>query len=126
MDPKHTSMNTPQLEEMLSDQGVLFREYRGDGFMVVGDKTVFIVKDHEENEFEFIEVPEGQIAEVHLYKDRPSGKERNMSEDEVEVNEENHTDCTKVTIWASSHATRFFVEAKPQSVAATFIAHRIS
>lgn len=117
--------STEELEAMVSDQGVMFREYRGDGFMVVGDDTIFVVKDHENNDFEFSEIAARHIQELNTQEGYPTQRlEVKRDEEDVEV-ESNRKPCTEATMWTTNHTLIFYVDASVYKVASAFINFRV-
>lgn len=127
MEDHHNGVTTTeQLEEMVADKGVLFREFRGDGFMVMGEDTIFIVKDHDNNDFEFSELSEPHIQEVKTEEGRPTHRlERKVSAEDREVkSEEARKPSTEITIWTHSQATTFYVDSQVHKVSAAFVNFR--
>lgn len=134
MEDHHNGVNsTEELETLISDNGVLFREYRGDGFMVVGDENIFIVKDHEENGkgknpteevgIEFSEVNAEHIHELHAEENRPEHR-LEMNEDAERVDNGNQKPSTEIKLFVSNHTLQFYVQAEVHKVAAAFVNFR--
>lgn len=134
MEQHHNGVNsTEELETILSDHGVLFREYRGDGFMVVGDENIFIVKDHEETGngnhpndetgVEFSEVNADHIHELHAEESYPTHRlETREGAEKVETGTQ--APSTEIKLYVSNHTLQFYVEAEVHKVAAAFVTFR--
>jgi len=133
MEDHHNGIGTTEeLEAMISDHGVLFREFRGDGYMVVGEENIFIVKDHEGNNgssengddtgFEFSELSASHIHELHAERGYPSHRIERM--EDAEVDEGSRKPCTEIKLWVTSHSIQFYVDAPVHKVAAAFVNFR--
>lgn len=126
MEDHHNGVtSTKELEAMVSDQGVLFREYRGDGFMVVGDETIFIVKDHENNDFTFSELSARHIQELNATEGYPTHRIERREDAEKVENEETQKPCTEATMWTTKHTLTFYMDAPVYKVASAFIHFRV-
>lgn len=125
MEDHHNGVSsTQELEAMISDHGVLFREYRGDGFLVVGEDNIFVVKDHENNDFEFSELSARHLQELKTTEGYPTHRlERKVDEDEVEKNTQKP--CTEATLWTNNHTLTFYVDAPVYKVAAAFVNFKV-
>jgi len=128
MEDHHNGVNsTEELETLLSDYGVLFREYRGDGFMVVGEENIFIVKDHEtENKddgVEFSEVQTDHINELHAEKSLPNCRFSNKDNAE-KIDNGNQKPATEISLYISNHTILFYTNAPIHKVSAAFVNFR--
>lgn len=131
METHYNGVNTiEELETLVSDLGVLFREYRGDGYLVVGEDDVFIVKNNEYDEsvygtdscgFVFSEVNSGHITEIRTETRYPRLKDETVG---ISVSEESRRPCTLLTIWTTNHPVEFYVDAPVQKVSAAFVRFR--
>lgn len=133
MEDHHNGIGTTEeLETMVSDKGVLFREFRGDGYLVVGEENVFVVKDHESNKesaqngddsgFKFSELNIGQIKEIQTEKGYPDHRIEHRTA--AEVDNSTRKPCTEVTIWIANHTVVFYVDSPVHKVAAAFVNFR--
>lgn len=115
--------STEELEAHLQEHGVLFQEFRGKGFLVVNDKTVFVVKDHENRDFQFSELSAEHIHEVTTEESYPT--HRIERREDAEKTSETNKPCTEVKIWMSSHTIQFYVDAPPHQVSTAFVNFRL-
>lgn len=113
--------STTELESHLSEHGVLFREFRGDGFLVVGDENVFVVKDHENGDFHFSELDEEHIHEVGIEESYPTHR---IERTEDETKKEPEKPCTEVKLWTTSHTVKFYIDADVHGVSAAFVSFK--
>jgi len=130
MEEHHNGVNsTEELETLIGDYGVLFREYRGDGFMVVGENNIFIVKDHEDNGsnnttnedgVEFSEINAEHIHELHAEEVYPKHR-LEIQADAEKVDNGNQAPCTEIKLWVASHSIQFYADSPVHKVAASFV-----
>jgi len=127
MENHHNGVNsTEELETLLSDYGVLFQEYRGNGFIVVGEENIFIVRDHKQKDddgISFSEVNTNHIDELHAEQNRPSNRLDNK-ETATRVENGQNTKPTEIALYISNHTITFYTEAPIHKVAASFVTFR--
>lgn len=134
MEDHHNGVNsTEELETLISDHGVLFREYRGDGFMVVGEENIFVVKDHEETGngnhpndevgVKFSELNADHINELHAEEGYPTHRIE-INENAEKVDNGNQSPSTEIKLYVSNHTLQFYAQAKVHKVAAAFVNFR--
>lgn len=131
MENHHNGVSTTEeLEMAVCDKGILFREFRGDGYLVIGDENVFVVKDHESEKqsvndnkgFRFSEINIEHIKEIQIEHGYPTQRFENYEDAEVDTN--TRKPCTEVTIWVANHTVVFYVDSPVHKVAAAFVNFR--
>lgn len=131
MEEHHNGISTTEeLETIINDKGILFREFRGDGYLVIGDEDVFVVNDHESEKqsvddnagFRFSEINIEHIKEIQIEKGYPTERFENSNRAEVETS--TRKPCTEVTIWVANHSVVFYVDSAVHKVAAAFVNFR--
>lgn len=107
------------LEERLRDRGVLYRLFEGNGFVVVGDRRVFVVREPTPNSPEGFVFKEVDRDDVELFRIEAGRPEQSRY---VDGEREAHPEpLTHVKLWLPSDAIDCVVDADPREVASAFV-----
>jgi hypothetical protein len=109
------------LEQRLRDQGVVFPLFEGNGFLVVGDQRVFVVREPTPNsveEFVFKTVDREDVELFRVEQGRPS-QSRYVDGERVDWS----GTLTHVRLWLPSDAVDCVIDADPRTVAGAVVTH---
>lgn len=107
------------LEQRLRDEGVVYPLFEGNGFVVVGDGRVFVVREPNPNSpdgFVFKEVDRDDVELFRIEQGRPS-QSRYVDGERAEWS----GTLTHVKLWLPSDAVDCVVDADPRAVASAFV-----
>jgi|AntDeeMetagen285_2_1112576.scaffolds.fasta_scaffold02615_5 hypothetical protein len=113
------------LEQRLSDEGVLYHMRDGHGFIVISDDRVFVVEEEDPNSLEgfiFKEVPNDDIFEYKVELGYPDEK---YNGEEAEKVTENEKPCTHIRLFLPAHTVDCYVDGNPREVASAFVTHTV-
>lgn len=115
--------NATQLEQRLSDYGVLHQSAQNHGFIVIGDDRVFIVKEESPTKpegFSFEKIPFDNIESFRVEQGTPDAQV--LSDDAEKVSDGgNDRTTTHIRLHLASHAVDFYADADPREVASAFV-----
>jgi len=107
------------LEQRLRDEGVVYPLFEGNGFVVVGDRRVFVVREPTPDSpdgFVFKEVARGDVDLFRIEEGRPA-QSRYVDGDRAEYD----GTLTHLKLWLPSDAVDCVVDADPRAVASAFV-----
>ncbi len=107
------------LEGRLRDEGVLYPLFEGNGFLVVGDRRVFVVREPNPNSadgFTFKQVDRDDVELFRIEQGRPA-QSRYVDGERAEWS----GTLTHVKLWLPSDAVDCVVDADPRAVASAFV-----
>ncbi len=107
------------LEQRLRDLGVVYPLFEGNGFVVVSDHRVFVVREPNPNSadgFVFKEVARDDVELFRIEQGRPS-QSRYVEGERTDWS----GSLTHVKLWLPSDAVDCVVDADPREVASAFV-----